>query len=77
MHLLKGILQLHDLGSDSYDKCLARCADIDLNLDGAFGRQPSVAEADPFLAFSSEDLAGMDKEVVYRYEFYIDKLIIG
>jgi len=40
-----------------------RCADIDLNLDGAFGRQPSVAEADPFLAFSSEDLAGMDKEV--------------
>ena len=41
-----------------------RCADIDLNLDGnSFNRQPSVAEADPFLAFSSEDLAGMDKEV--------------
>jgi len=40
-----------------------RCADIDLNLDGAFARQPSVAEADPFLAFSTEDLAGMDKEV--------------
>eukprot|EP00092_Neocalanus_flemingeri_P023037 GFUD01024971.1.p1 GENE.GFUD01024971.1~~GFUD01024971.1.p1 ORF type:complete len:799 (+),score=264.70 GFUD01024971.1:65-2461(+) len=40
-----------------------RCADIDLNLDGAFSRQPSVAEADPFLAFSTEDLAGMDKEV--------------
>jgi len=40
-----------------------RCADIDLNLDGAFGRQHSVAESDPFLAFSSEDLAGMDKEV--------------
>ena len=28
-----------------------------------FSRQPSVAEADPFLAFSTEDLAGMDKEV--------------
>ena len=41
-----------------------RCADIDLNLDGnMLMRQPSVAEADPFLAFSSEDLAGMDKEV--------------
>ena len=42
----------------------SRCADIDLNLDGnVFSRLPSVAEADPFLAFSSEDLAGMDKEV--------------
>ena len=42
----------------------SRCADIDLNLDGnSFNRQPSVAEADPFLAFSTEDLAGMDKEV--------------
>ena len=41
-----------------------RCADIDINLDGnVFSRQPSVAEADPFLAFSTEDLAGMDKEV--------------
>ena len=44
-----------------------RCSDLDLNLDGAaagaFGRQPSVAEADPFLSFSSEDLAGMDKDV--------------
>ena len=41
-----------------------RCADIDLNLDGnVLLRQPSVAEADPFLAFSTEDLAGMDKEV--------------
>lgn len=28
-----------------------------------FSRQPSVAEADPFLAFSSEDLAGMNKDV--------------
>ena len=43
---------------------MSRCADIDLNLDGAFGRQHSVAERDPFLAFSSEDLAGMDKEVM-------------
>ena len=46
---------------------MRRCADIDLNLDGSgaggLGRQPSVAEADPFLAFSTEDLAGMDKEV--------------
>ena len=42
----------------------SRCADIDINLDGnVFTRQPSVAEADPFLAFSTEDLAGMDKEV--------------
>jgi len=40
-----------------------RCSDLDLNLDGALARQPSVAEADPFLSFSSEDLAGMDKEV--------------
>ena len=40
-----------------------RCSDLDLNLDGAIARQPSVAEADPFLSFSSEDLAGMDKEV--------------
>jgi len=40
-----------------------RCANLALNLDGAFGRQPSVAEADPFLSFSTEDLAGMDKEV--------------
>jgi RNA polymerase II subunit A-like phosphatase len=41
-----------------------RCADIDLNLDGGvLGRQPSVAEADPFMSFSTEDLAGMDKEV--------------
>ena len=40
-----------------------RCADIDLNLDGGLNRQPSVAEADPFLAFSSGDLADMDKEV--------------
>ena len=65
MHLLKGILLLSELGLDLYDICLVRCADIDLNLDGAFGRQPSVAEADPFLAFSSEDLAGMDKEVPF------------
>ena len=42
---------------------LSRCADIDLNLDGGLNRQPSVAEADPFLAFSSGDLADMDKEV--------------
>ena len=43
---------------------MLRCADIDINLDGnVFTRQPSVAEADPFLAFSTEDLAGMDKEV--------------
>jgi hypothetical protein len=28
-----------------------------------FGRQPSVVEADPFLAFSTEDIEGMDKEV--------------
>ena len=42
---------------------LPRCADIDLNLDGGLNRQPSVAEADPFLAFSSGDLADMDKEV--------------
>jgi len=40
-----------------------RCANIDLNLDGAFNRQPSVAEADPRLAFSSEDLSSMEKEV--------------
>ena len=40
-----------------------RCSDLDLNLDAALARQPSVAEADPFLSFSSEDLAGMDKEV--------------
>ena len=37
-----------------------RCADIDLILDGdMLMQQPSLAEADPFLAFSSEDLAGM------------------
>jgi len=29
----------------------------------AYGRQPSVVEADPFLAFSTEDIEGMDKEV--------------
>ncbi len=29
----------------------------------AFARQPSVVEADPFLAFSTEDIEGMDKEV--------------
>ena len=40
-----------------------RCSDLDLNLDGAIARQPSVAEADPFLSFSAQDLAGMDKEV--------------
>ena len=40
-----------------------RCSDLDLNLDGAIARQPSVAEADPFLSFSSEDLSSMDKEV--------------
>ena len=40
-----------------------RCADIDLGLEAGLARQPSVAEADPFLSFSTEDLAGMDKEV--------------
>jgi len=39
-----------------------RCADIDLDAAG-LARQPSVVEADPFLAFSSEDILGMDKEV--------------
>jgi len=41
-----------------------RCADIDLNLDGGgFGRQASVAEKDPFLAFSTDEIGAMDKEV--------------
>jgi len=42
-----------------------RCEDIQLNLDGnsIYSRQPSVVEANPFLTFSSDDLAGMDKEV--------------
>lgn len=40
-----------------------RCAEIDLSQDAAFARQPSVVEADPFLAFSTEDIEGMDKEV--------------
>lgn len=43
-----------------------RCADIDLNLDGgAFGRQASVVERekDPFLAFSTDEIGAMDKEV--------------
>jgi len=42
-----------------------RCEAIDLNLDGnsVYSRQPSVVEANPFLTFSSDDLAGMDKEV--------------
>ena len=64
---------------------VTRCADIDLNLDGAFGRQHSVAESDPFLAFSSEDLAGMDKEVgvvvvmisVYIALFQVEDILSG
>jgi len=40
-----------------------RCADIELNLDPGLGRQISVVDSDPFLAFSTEDIAGMDKEV--------------
>jgi len=45
-----------------------RCADIDLNLDGGaagFGRQASVVETekDPFLAFSTDEIGAMDKEV--------------
>jgi len=45
-----------------------RCADFDLNLDGTgslLSRQPSVVETerDPFLAFSTDEIAGMDKEV--------------
>jgi len=42
-----------------------RCADIELNLEGGpgYNRHPSVVESDPFLAFSSDDIKGMDKEV--------------
>eukprot|EP00088_Acartia_fossae_P068995 TRINITY_DN8893_c1_g1_i2.p1 TRINITY_DN8893_c1_g1~~TRINITY_DN8893_c1_g1_i2.p1 ORF type:complete len:756 (+),score=217.81 TRINITY_DN8893_c1_g1_i2:78-2345(+) len=38
-----------------------RCAEIDIS--EGYSRQHSVAESDPFLAFSAEDLKGMDKEV--------------